>query len=385
MSKPSTFSFRYQDTILYFGENALTKASWFIKQYRKVGLITGKQSAKISGALDDVLKLLNEHGVEYVVYNDISPNPWASQAERAGKLMWEEGVEAIIAIGGGSVIDVAKVASLIAIGGRNVKALVKGYRPRRTLPLLAINITHGTGTEVDRYAVVTLDDNLEKHGLAIKYPDVSIDDPRYTTTLPRDQTIYTSFDAFYHSFEAGTATVRNYFVQALAYDSINTIVSYLPRLLGELQNVELRARLLYASMIAGIAIDNGSTHLNHAIEHTLSGLQPKLPHGLGLIITGPRFIYHTYRALPAESALLLKPLDPSLKPVSEDAEKASRVVKSFQESLGLTQRLGDYGFTENDVDKVVEYLMRGGLRYLHGNTPFPVTEDLIKDIVLNSL
>ncbi|MEM1649778.1 MAG: iron-containing alcohol dehydrogenase, partial [Sulfolobales archaeon] len=373
MNEMGKFSLKYQDTLLYFGDNALSEAYWFIKQFRKIGLITGKQSAKISGALSDVLKLLQEYEVEYVVYNDISPNPWASQAEKAGRLMWEEGVEAIIAIGGGSVIDVAKVASAIAAGGRNVKALVKGYRPRRVLPLLAVNLTHGTGTEIDPYAVVTLDDVLEKHGLTIKYPDVSIDDPRYTLTLSKEQTIYTSLDAFYHSFEAGTATSRNYFVQTLAGDSINIIVATLPKILNELHNIEMRSRLLYASMIAGITIDNSSTHLNHAIEHALSGMQPKLPHGLGLAITGPRFIYHVYKVLPLESAILLKPLDPSLKPISEDAEKAAKAVRVFQESLGIVQRLSDYGFSEKDMDTVVNYLMHGGLRYLHENTPFTVT------------
>ncbi|MEM3913677.1 MAG: iron-containing alcohol dehydrogenase [Desulfurococcaceae archaeon] len=385
MSDMGKFSLKYQDTLLYFGDNALSEASWFIKQFRKIGLITGKQSAKISGALGDVLKLLREYDVEYVAYDDISPNPWASQAEKAGRLMWEEGVEAIIAIGGGSVIDVAKVASAIATGGRNVKALVKGHKPRHTLPLLAVNLTHGTGTEIDPYAVVTLDDTLEKHGLTIKYPDVSVDDPRYTLTLSKEQTIYTSLDAFYHSFEAGTATSRNYFVQTLAGDSINIIVTILPKIMSELRNVEMRSRLLYASMIAGITIDNSSTHLNHAIEHALSGMQPKLPHGLGLAITGPRFIYYVYKVLPLESAILLKPLDPSLKPISEDAEKAAKAVKVFQESLGIAQRLSDYGFSEKDVNTVVNYLMHGGLRYLHENTPFTVTESLIRDIVLSSL
>ncbi|MEM0002412.1 MAG: alcohol dehydrogenase, partial [Desulfurococcaceae archaeon] len=89
--------------------------------------------------------------------------------------------------------------------------------------------------------------------------------------------------------------------------------------------------------------------------------------------------------LPLESAILLKTLDPSLKPISEDAEKAAKAVKVFQESLGIAQRLSDYGFSEKDVNTVVNYLMHGGLRYLHENTPFTVTESLIRDIVLSSL
>lgn len=379
------FTLKYQDTVLYFGKNALKEAVPFMKQFKRFGLITGKHSAKVSGALDDVLSVLKQIEAEYVVYDDVTPNPWASQAERAGELMWREGVEVIVAIGGGSIIDTAKAASLIATGGKNFKALVKGYRPKTTVPLIAINLTHGTGTEIDRYAVLTTDDTREKHGLGLRYPTISIDDPAYTVSLPRDQTIYTSFDAFYHAYEAATSTKRNLFVDSLSRDAISIIKEHLPLLVKDLVNIEKRAMLLYASMIAGIAIDSSSTHLNHALEHVLSGLQPKLPHGLGLTITGPRFIYYTHKATPVESARLLKPLDPSIKPLAEDAEKAMRVVKEFQESLGITQKLSDYGFTEKDFKEIYSYLM-GSLKYLHeGSTPFPVTEEVVRDIILHSL
>jgi alcohol dehydrogenase len=80
-------------------------------------------------------------------------------------MLWREGVEAVIAIGGGSVIDAAKVASVIASGGGGFKDVFRGRRPRNMMPLIAINLTHETGTEIDRYAVLTTDDTREKHGL----------------------------------------------------------------------------------------------------------------------------------------------------------------------------------------------------------------------------
>ncbi len=106
-------------------------------------------------------------------------------------------MDLVIAIGGGSVIDTAKVASVVAAsGGRVEDYLYFRMKTKRMIPLIAINLTHGTGTEIDRYAVITIDETRGKRGIGIRYPDISFDDPRYTLTLPENQTLYTSLDAF---------------------------------------------------------------------------------------------------------------------------------------------------------------------------------------------
>jgi alcohol dehydrogenase len=378
------FTLRYALTTLHFGVNALEKAKDFVAGREKVVVVTGKSSARISGALSDAEKILREFGVSYTVYDNISPNPWASQVEDLARVIWSEGADAVIAIGGGSIIDAAKVASVIALSGGSVKDYVRGRRPKRGLPLLAVNLTHGTGTEVDRYAVITLDGEKEKHGLSPKYPEVSVDDPKYTLTLDKRQTIYTSLDAFYHSYEATTSKVRTLFVESMAREAVSFIARYLPELVSNLRSLELREKLLYASMLAGIAIDSGSTHIIHAIEHALSGLQPKLAHACGLALLGPRATYYTHKAVPESSASILRLLDQSIKPIPDDAEKAMKAVEKFQSEVGFDERLGDYGFTERDLDIIAEYAIKR-LSYLHTNTPFPVTEEIVKDIVKSAL
>uniref|UniRef100_A0A7C4FIJ4 Iron-containing alcohol dehydrogenase n=1 Tax=Ignisphaera aggregans TaxID=334771 RepID=A0A7C4FIJ4_9CREN len=378
------FTLRYALTTLYFGVNALEKAKDFVAGREKIVVVTGKSSARVSGALSDAEKILREFGVSYTVYNNISPNPWASQVEDLARVIWSEGADAVIAIGGGSIIDAAKVASVIALSGGSVKDYVRGRRPKRGLPLLAVNLTHGTGTEVDRYAVITLDGEKEKHGLSPKYPEVSVDDPKYTLTLDRRQTIYTSLDAFYHSYEAATSKARTLFVESMAREAVSFIARYLPELVSNLRSLELREKLLYASMLAGIAIDSGSTHIIHAIEHALSGLQPKLAHACGLALLGPRATYYTHKAVPESSASVLRLLDQSIKPIPDDAEKAMKAVEKFQSEVGFDERLGDYGFTERDLDIIAEYAIKR-LSYLHTNTPFPVTEEIVKDIVKSAL
>jgi alcohol dehydrogenase len=128
------FTLRYAQTVLYFGINALEKAREFLGGIKQVTIATGKTSARLSGALNDVEKVLKELGVGYTIYDNISPNPWASQAEALAKAIWEEGADAVIAIGGGSVIDAAKVACVIAVSGGTAKDYVRGREPKRSLP-----------------------------------------------------------------------------------------------------------------------------------------------------------------------------------------------------------------------------------------------------------
>ncbi len=379
------FTLRYASTTLYFGVNALENAKEYISNHEKVVIATGKTSARVSGALADVEKILKGYGISYVIYDNISPNPWASQVENLAKTIWGEGADLVIAIGGGSPIDAAKMAAIIALSGGSVKDYVKNLRkPKRSVPLIAINLTHGTGTEIDRYAVVTLDDTLEKHGLSPKYPEISIDDPRYTLTLDKRQTMYVSFDAFYHVYESATSKVRSLFIESLAREATRIISEALPKVVNDLKNLDLREKLLYASMIAGIAIDSGSTHIIHAIEHALSGLQPKLAHGCGLALLGPRSAFYIHKAVPEYSAAILKILDPTIKPISEDAEKAQKAVEKFQQEVGFTEKLSDYGFSEKDINKIIEYVLTR-LSYMHTNSPFPLTSEIIRDIVAHAL
>jgi len=227
-------------------------------------------------------------------------------------------------------------------------------------------------------------DSREKHGLSIKYSEISVDDPKYTLTLDRRQTVYTSLGAFYHLYEAATLTASNPFIETAAKESRFIIALDLPKLINGPGNLDLMTNMMYATMLTGIAIDMGSTHINYAIERVLSGLEPKLPHGCRLTLTGPRMVYYTHRAVPELSAKALRLLDPEIKPLTTCAERAQKAVEEFQRSVGFEERLSYYGFTEKDLDKVVEYLFNR-LRCMYSNTPFEVTADIVKDIVRHAL
>ncbi len=386
MSVMKNFSLTYGSVKLYFGPESTRNLLDHVKGYEYAIIVTGKSSAKISGALNDVVNVLNKVDVGYEVFDKVTPNPWASQADELAKVIWESGADLVIAIGGGSVIDAAKVSSVIAAsGGKSVDYLYKRRKPKYMLPLVAINTTHGTGTEIDRYAVLTVDGTYEKRGIPIRYPNVSFDNPKYLLTLPKNQTLYTSLDAFYHVYEAVTArTLGSPFVNMVGLEAVGLIKKWLPKALEKLSNMRARYWLHYASMLAGIAIDASSTHIIHAIEHVLSGINPKLPHGCGLGILGARSAYYIHKAKPKESAIVLKKLNPKIKPNTEHASEAEKTIEEFQRNLGFDKSLSDYGFTKKDL-KTVEKLVFNQLKYLWDESPFELTKEIIKDIFEKSL
>lgn len=386
MAELRSFTLRYAGTTLYFGVGALEKLRDHVKCHSNVAVVTGKRSAKVSGALDDLVKMLGELNIQYTTYDDVSPNPWVSQADRMAEHVWRSGAEAIIAVGGGSVIDTAKFAAIIAAsGGRCADYTRYRRRPARALPLYAVNLTHGTGTEVDRYAVLTTDETREKLGYVTIYPAVSIDDPKYTLTLPEDQSRFTTLDAFYHAYEAATSRYLNSpFVDLVSAEAIRIVKTWLPVLLEDLENLEARYWLLYASMLGGVAIDLAGTHLVHAVEHALSGVEPRLAHGDGLAIVGPRVLYYTHKAVPELSARVLRPLIPELRGTPEEAALVEERVRRFQEENGVRDRLSDFGFGKDSVEDLIRLLFNG-LRGMMGGTPFDVTPEIVRDILLRSL
>jgi len=384
----SKFSFKYGDVQVYFGPGSLVENfPNVIRGSRKALIVSSKSAARISGALSDVEKNLKEAGIEFLEYNKVTPNPSTSTVDEIVELIQNHGVDTIIAIGGGSVIDASKAASVLPGTGVKSRELVLGYRPStRGLKLIAVNLTHGTGTEVDRFAVLTIHGTIEKRGFLIRYTDYSFDDPKYTTTLNYKQTLYTSLDAFYHAYESATAKRTNLLVQSLAETSVSNITKYLPRVLGNLGDLEARTMLLYSSMLSGICIDlTSGTHLIHALEHGFSGFKPELPHGAGLAILGPFVVYYTHKAVPEISARILRQLDPSVKPVSEDAEKAMKAVAEFQRSLGFQEKLSDYGVGEPDLKPILDFVERTVIERFSANIPFPVNRSMLEELARKAL
>lgn len=368
------FELRYENTRLYFGIDAIRKMERHLKDIKNVMIATGRNSARLSGALDDVETILSKHDIDYELFDEIKPNPNTDMADKLTDVIRKNGCDCLIAIGGGSVIDVAKVSSVMVLSGGNARDYLMGRDIRGSIPLFVVNLTHGTGSEIDRYAVLT--DGKNKVGISIRYPDVSFDDPRYLLTLPREQSIYTSLDAFFHAYEAVTSRSTNPLVETLSFEAARIIGNHLP---GD-HGLENKYHLLYASMISGISLDMSPAHVVHAIEHALSGTNPDLPHGCGLAVIGGRSIYWIDK-YSKNSRKLLEVLMSKKIGSPDDAEKAFR---EFLDEVGFDKRLSDYGFGMDDF-KDIERMIFGELKYFLRRVEFDFNRDMLRDILKNSL
>lgn len=381
------FRVRASKTVLNFGIDIAKNIESFLQRFRRVYVITSRSAARVSGALGDVENILKSLGISYEVFDGVTPNPLASMANSVSEKVWRFGAEAVIAVGGGSVIDTAKIVSVVSQCGGYVEEYVKGSREFcSSIPVIAVNLTHGTGSEVNRYAVITLDSPKTKYGLASEYmyPIASFDDPKYLVTLPKTQTMYTAFDAFYHALEAACGVDTSPYVVAIAEEAVKNIVYWLPKAVEEPSNVEARYWLLYASMLAGIAIDNSRAHIIHGIENVLSGINTSLPHGAGLSMLGPQAVKYLYRASPDTLHKLLRYIDPELEPDPKYAERAGEAVKRFHKSMGFNENLRMYGFSEMDAENVVDTAIKY-LSYSFKLSPIEVSRDILKEIYLSAL
>lgn len=382
-------------TLVYFGVGAIAKISDICKDLKARGItklivMTGRGAYKKTGAWDHVTKAFAENGITYVHYDKVTPNPNTHHVNEAAKMAADFGAQAMLAIGGGSAIDAGKsVAILMKNLGKTAEELYEfQFTPTEAAPIIAINLTHGTGSEANRFAVVSIEEKNFKPAIAYDciYPLYSIDDPALMTGLAENQTRYVSIDAVNHVVEASTTKVASPYAIDLAISVVKLVKEYLPVALKDPTNLEARYFLAYAALIAGISFDNGLLHYTHALEHPLSGVNPNLTHGLGLAMLLPAVIKNIYTAKPATLADVLAPIVPGLTGCSCEAEKAALGVEKWLFSVGSTHKLEDEGFSAADVDKLVDLAFNTpSLGGLLGIAPTEATKESVRTIYTESL
>lgn len=382
-------------TTTFFGVGAISKmadiaAKLSAKGIKKVIVMTGKGSHIKTGAWDVTKKALETNGIEYLLYSKVTPNPTVGQVDEATAEAKSFGAEAVIAIGGGSPIDAAKsVAILISNPTKNATELYElKFAPDVAVPIVAINLTHGTGTENDRFAVVSIPEKEYKPAIAYDciYPLFAIDDPALMTKLPTEQTLYVSVDAVNHVVEASTSIVTNPLAILLAKETIRLVAKYLPIAIKEPENLTARYFLLYASLIAGTSFDNGLLHYTHALEHPLSAVRPDLTHGLGLSMLLPAVVKEIYPVSGEVLAEIFEPILPGLKGTADEADKAFEGIRKWQYDIGIKSHLKDEGFDESVIEKLVSLAFETpGLAGLLAIAPVKATKDSVRNIYRNSL
>lgn len=382
-------------TTVYLGVGAIEKIYDIASNLKnmnidKVLIVTGRGAYRKTGAWEYVEKALEKENITYILYNEVTPNPTVDQVDEAARMGNELGAKAVIGIGGGSPIDAAKsVAILLEYKDKTARDIYEfKFTPEKAAPVIAINLTHGTGTEGDRFAVVSIPEKEYKPAIAYDciYPLYAIDDPQLMVKLPIHQTCYVSVDAINHVVEASTSKVANPYTILLAKETVRLVSRYLPQALQHPGDLTARYYLTYASLIAGICFDNGLLHFTHALEHPLSGVKPDLSHGLGLGILLPAVIKEIYPSVSEVLADILSPIVCGLEGNPGEAEIVAKGIEKWLYSIGITEKLTDLGFKENDVEKLTKLAFETpSLDLLLSMAPIDADEKVVSNIFRNSL
>ena len=378
-------------TAVYFGCGAINKINDIAKDFKSKGLnkvivMTGRNAYKATGAWDVVEKALKANSIEYVNYDGVTPNPTTTAVNEAAKIAKDFGAKAVIAIGGGSPTDAGKsVAILMKYPEKTANDLYEfTFTPMEAAPIVAINLTHGTGTETNRFAVVTIPEKEYKPAIAYDciYPMYAIDDPALMVKLSPKQTRYVSIDAVNHVVEASTSTVTSPYAVTLAREVIELVAKYLPKAIENAENLEARYYLAYAAMLGGVCFDNGLLHYTHALEHPLSAVKPELSHGLGLAMLLPAVVKNIYTAKEETLKYILEPIAGKFN----SAEEAAKGVYEWLKSVGVPSKLKDEGFAEADIPNLVNLAFTTpSLDGLLAIAPTKATKESVEEIYRSSL
>ena len=378
-------------TTVYLGCGAIQKINDIAHIYaergiNKVVVMSGRNAYKSTGAWDVVEKALKENKIEYINYDKVTPNPTTDAIDEATTLARNFGAKAVITIGGGSPTDAGKsVAILLKYPNETGSSLYEfKFSPTEAVPIVAINLTHGTGSETNRFAVATILEKNYKPAIAYDciYPEFAIDDPDLMTGLSPKQTRYVSIDAVNHVIEAATSTVASPYSVTLARQVIELVGKYLPKAIQNPADKEARYYLCYAALMGGVCFDNGLLHYTHALEHPLSAMKPDFSHGLGLAILLPAVIKNIYSAKAETLQYILEPIVKD----TTDAQKTAEGVYEWLKSVDVPNKLKDEGFSDADVEKLTELAFTTpSLDGLLGIAPTKATKEAVSAIYRESL
>jgi alcohol dehydrogenase YqhD (iron-dependent ADH family) len=282
---------------LHFGRGVTGGLGDSISAYgKRVLFVYGGGSIKRNGIYAEIIAQLGKIGAEVFEYDGIKPNPIVEDVDAAAALGRNHKIDVILAVGGGSVIDSAKIISISIPVSHSGWDFIKGKeKPGSAVPLVAVLTLAATGTEMNRFAVVQNNKTLEKLGYGDKltYPKESFLDPAFTISVPAHYTSYGISDLIAHCLEAyfgeGEASLSDRYVYSISHEALE----YGPRLMTDLTNYDLREKIMYA---ATSALNNLTMYGRkygdwgvHSIGHVLSVLYD-VPHGASLSIAYPAWM-----------------------------------------------------------------------------------------------
>lgn len=360
----NTFTYEYPVKV-YFGEGAAKQhlKAELSKVGKTVMLAYGGGSIRKNGVYEELTAILKEAGKDIVEFTGIMPNPTYAKVQEGAKLAKDNGVDFILAVGGGSVMDCCKIVSAQARMERDIWELEFTDRkfPTEFIPMGSVVTAFGTGAEENSGAVITNEEKRLKSALFGAFYDFTILDPAYTMTMPMKQVISGAFDALSHSMETYMGTPRevNY------SDEINeatqrNIIRNIRAALANPEDRQARSELVWAAAMAEngiLKIGKATDFQCHMLEHQL-GAYTDCNHGQGLAVLHPVLYRHMLPEATEQFARLATQvwgIDPQGKTRAELAENFIQALSDFIREIGLPTSLTEMGISkETDLQAVAD-------------------------------
>ena len=359
-------------TRILFGSGALNElGSQRMPGKKALLLMSGGKSARVSGAYGRTLEQLARAGVEAVEFAKVMENPIKEMVMEGAAFAKENGCDFIVALGGGAVLDSAVAVAAMATNPGDLWDYVNGGTGKGQpllhpgLPIVAITLTAGTGSEVNCWGVIS---NLEtKEKIGFGYPELTpvlaVVDPELMKTVPAKYTAYQGFDALFHNTEVMMSNGVNILSETIALSAIRNIAMYLPRAVRDGHDLEAREHIAYGSTMAGMTMQLTSTTAQHSMEHSMSAYHHNLPHGAGLIMISKAFaeFFMERHACDAQFVKMARAMG------MERADKPQDFITALvalQEACGAADlNMSDYGFTPDEFMTLAKGArsMQGGL------------------------
>jgi alcohol dehydrogenase class IV len=330
-------------------------------------LIISDSGVIAAGLADGVTASLKKNGFDVDLFNDLRGEASIAPIDAAAEIIRTARHAAVIGLGGGSALDVAKLAAVVSAGdhGAEYYALMNHPLPQRTVKLIMLPTTAGTGSEVTRTAVFTNSDNRKVWAWGNELAaDLVMLDPELTLTLPEYLTVATGLDAMVHAIEACTVKSSHPLVQALGLHATRLGVQNLKNSINRPADLDARAKLLMASTLAGMAIDAAGTGIAHAIGHAL-GTVAGVHHGRAAALALDVVFLKNAEAAPdihSEIALALG-VQADNVPVEKHAKMGAQSFRNFIRGTGIEISLKPDGLTGNDLNRLVDAI------YSNENSP----------------
>lgn len=350
-------------TKVYFGEKAAAKALplEMAKVGKTVMIAYGGGSVKRSGVYDEICGYLKEAGKEIIDFSGIMPNPTYKKVQEGAALAKEKGVDFILAVGGGSVIDCCKIIAAQAVTEDDIWTMEfkEHIYPTEFLPMGAVVTASGTGAEMNNGAVITNEDTKEKAGVLGAHASFAVLDPEHMMSLPAKQVISGAFDTLSHSMETYLGSPRDITLSdEIAEAVMRNVIRNTRLLLKDIHNREARTELMWASAMAEngiLKIGKVTDFQAHQIEHQL-GAYTDCNHGQGLAVIHPVLYRHMYRDGLKQFARMAEkvweiPADG--KTQEQLAEAGIQALADFVREIGLPSTFREMGLTDKSVLKKV--------------------------------